>query len=715
MRSTLLAFILFIFIAPALHAQQIVEWNKAFGGEAGEIFPIIQQTSDGGYILGGTSESKISGEKTQPSRGQSDYWIVKIAANGSKQWDKTFGGSSSEQLTSLLPTSDGGYLLGGFSNSGAGGDKSEDVMGSNDFWVVKINASGTKQWDKTYGGSGADLLRSLNENKDGSYILGGSSDSGISGNKTQASQREDMWLLKINPNGNVIWDKTIGGKDNDGLIHVQQTPDLGYILAGSSNSNSSGSKTSDSKGGTDYWVVKLASNGSIVWDKSIGSAGEDYLSFMELTRDGGFILAGNSASGISMDKTEASRGDMDYWVVKLAANGTVTWDKTLGGSSYEECHAVKQTASGEFLVGGYSASTVSGDKSSASRGDDDYWIVKLAANGSKVWDKGIGSQGIDRLNSMTYTSDDGLVLAGNTDGGISGDKTQTSRGQDDFWIVKLNKEAQPQTLFEVPVLADAFIRDGGFSNVNFSQGPGIEIKNGIGNSIIREAYQKFSLAGIPQVASAKLRIFGKNVESDNYVNVSAYAVTNDNWKEAEILWINAPASSRTLLGSTAVNKVPLYYEIDVTSFVKAQFAGDKIVSLALKNASAKNRKLVFNSKESRVNPPQLLISTVPTSAARLMAESGNAVEDTLTTYSSIYPNPVKDKFTLELDSRHGSEAVLELINSTGIVYPIKTRTKGGKGISTEVDLSGLPLKTGMHLLRIKSEFSSEIIKVLVVQ
>lgn len=196
-------------------------------------------------------------------------------------------------------------------------------------------------------------------------------------------------------------------------------------------------------------------------------------------------------------------------------------------------------------------------------------------------------------------------------------------------LVKLTKDALPQTLFEVPVLADAFIRDGGFSNVNFSQGPGIEIKNGIGNSIIREAYLKFSLAGIPQVASAKLRIFGKNVESDNYVNVSAYAVTNDNWTEAGILWSNAPTSSQTLLGSTAVNKLPLYYEIDVTSYVKAQFSGDKIVSLVLKNASAKNRKLVFNNKESGINPPQLLISTVPSSSVRLMAELESSEQDTL--------------------------------------------------------------------------------------
>lgn len=142
----------------------IQQWDKTFGGNLSDYLYCIRQTTDGGFILGGYSISDSGGDKTEDSRGSYDYWVLKIDANGIKQWDKTFGGNNIDILQSLQQTTDGGYILGGYSSSDSSGDKSEDSKGSDDFWIVKIDANGIKEWDKTFGGSKSDRMSSLQLN-----------------------------------------------------------------------------------------------------------------------------------------------------------------------------------------------------------------------------------------------------------------------------------------------------------------------------------------------------------------------------------------------------------------------------------------------------------------------------------------------------------------------------------------------------------------------
>ncbi|RZK90572.1 MAG: hypothetical protein EOO62_34875, partial [Hymenobacter sp.] len=170
---------------PLLGAAQgpTKQWDRSFGGSATDFLYTMQVTADGGSILGGYSNSGISGDKTQPNQ-DSDYWVVKLDANGIKQWDKTFGGSNIDILRSVQQTADGGYILGGYTYSNLSGDVSEPSRGSADYWIVKLNAAGTKQWDHRFGGNNADLLYTLQQTADGGYILGGSSGSGISGDKS---------------------------------------------------------------------------------------------------------------------------------------------------------------------------------------------------------------------------------------------------------------------------------------------------------------------------------------------------------------------------------------------------------------------------------------------------------------------------------------------------------------------------------------------------
>ncbi|QNF34405.1 hypothetical protein HUW51_17365 [Adhaeribacter swui] len=524
-----------------LKADGTKAWDKTLGGTGGENLTSVQQTNDGGYILIGQSESNKSGDKTEDNKGEeytTDFWIVKLNANGTKAWDKTIGGNNYDVFPSIQQTLDGGYILGGGSYSGKSGDKSEVSKGGPDYWVVKIDAAGHKEWDNTLGGSEEDLLTSLQQTLDGGYILGGRSTSGKSGDKTDDSRdtsqsewnKGDYWIVKIDGKGNKIWDKTFGGNRGDFLTSLQQTSDGGYILGGSSRSDISGDKTEGNKGirdYTDYWVVKVNTDGTKAWDKTLGGNHIDVLASVQQTREGGYILGGSSRSNMGRDKSEDPRGDVtyenryDYWVVKLQADGTEQWDKTLGGDYSDRLAVLQQTPDGNYMLGGTSEYNISGDKTEA-KGGEDYWVVKVQESGkkrqtitfnpilyktlsdspfslsaksssglpvsfsilsgpatikdntvtltglgtvsikasqagnniynaafevsqvflveaatpfAKLWDKTFGGSFRDELSAMVATADGGYLLGGFSSSGISGDKTEATNG---IWLVKIN-------------------------------------------------------------------------------------------------------------------------------------------------------------------------------------------------------------------------------------------------------------------------------------
>jgi hypothetical protein len=443
--------LLLLTLLSSIAPGQTKQWDKTIGGSSDDQLHSLRQTSDGGYILGGNSYSGISGDKTEASRGEvTDYWVVKLDATGNKEWDRTFGGSGEDVLFSLQQTSDGGYVLGGYSFSDISGDKTEANKGSYDYWVVKLDAAGEKEWDRTFGGSETDQLRSLQQTSDGGYILGGYSNSPVSGDKTEANRGPcdegctfDYWVVKLDAAGEKAWDRTFGGSETDELSSLQQTGDGGYVLGGNSDSRVSGDKTEASRGDHDYWVVKLGAAGEKEWDRTFGGNSTDVLTSLEQTSDGGYVLGGYSFSDISGDKTEANKGGADYWVVKLDAAGEKEWDRTFGGSDFDQLYSLQQTRDGGYIMGGLTASGISGDKTQASRGSEDYWVVKLDAAGEKAWDQAFGGSGADQLHSLRQTSDGGYILGGNSYSGISGDKTEASRGQTDYWVVKLNNDANP--------------------------------------------------------------------------------------------------------------------------------------------------------------------------------------------------------------------------------------------------------------------------------
>lgn len=345
-----------------------IEWEKSLGGSGDDSGYCIQQTTDGGYILVGTTDSNdgdVSG-----NHGSSDFWVVKLSSIGAIQWQKSLGGSGYEKANSVQQTSDGGYLVAGFTNSTDGNVSSNH--GAIDIWVIKLSSTGVISWEECYGGTGYDYGTWIEQTSDEGFILAGYSNSN-DGDVTGNHGGDDFWVVKLTSSGAIYWEKSLGGSNSDVSYMVKQTTEGGYILTGYTSSNDG--DVSGNHGNSDYWVVKLTNTGILEWQKALGGSAVDYALAIDETTDGGFLVAGTTES--SDGNVTVSYGSYDFWLVQLTSTGTIIWEKTLGGSNYDVLYDAQQTSDGGFILSGWSYSTdidVTGN-----HGSGDYWVVKLSS------------------------------------------------------------------------------------------------------------------------------------------------------------------------------------------------------------------------------------------------------------------------------------------------------------------------------------------------
>ncbi len=436
-----LIFISFFMTLLSAAAQSPIRlWDKRFAGDSTDNLNAIKRASNGSLFLAGKSNSKNSGEKSLTSKGGYDYWVVKTDSNGTKLWDATIGTTSNEDLYSVVPTADGGCLVGGFTNGGKTGDKNQASFGSSDFWIVKLNASGVKQWDSAYGGNSYEELHYIEPTTDKGYLLIGLSYSAKSGNKKSPNKGDaDIWVVKIDSVGRMLWDSSYGGKGYDNCWEGHQTKDGGYMLAAWSKSPISGNKTKDTIGNSDLWLVKINANGVFQWDKVYGGTNlEEINTFMEL-KDGGFLFPTYSNSGKSGNKLSENKAYLDIWLIRTDANGNKLWEREIGGNSDERCFAIAQTIDNGYVMGGYSYSST-GDRSKFNYGGLDYWVIKIDSGGRPIWDEHLGGKKDDYMQDMVLTPGDNIVLAGYSKSGKEYDRTvDTLNGAYDYWIAKVKQ------------------------------------------------------------------------------------------------------------------------------------------------------------------------------------------------------------------------------------------------------------------------------------
>lgn len=356
-------------------------WNKTYGGTREDTAYSTDKTPDGGFVLTGYTYS-FGGDNA-------DFWLVKTDCFGNMEWNKTYGGTGNDAAHSVIRIEDGGYAILGTTDSfGEGGT---------DFRLVKTDSSGNMLWNRTYGGASNDDAWSIKETIDGGFALAGwtaSLGAGIG----------DFWLIKTDQYGNALWNKTYGGGFFEAANCVQQTTDDGYALLGTTYSFGDG--------GADFWLVKTDAAGNEQWNKTYGGTADDF-GFSLVETEGGYALVGSTSS--------FGEGVYDFLMVKTDQLGDILWNKTYGGTGYDEAWSIIQTSNGGYALAGWT--------DSFGYGSSDCWLVVTNSLGDVQWNVIWGGTNDDYAYSALQAYDGNFILTGETQ--------SYGAGSSDFLLIKI--------------------------------------------------------------------------------------------------------------------------------------------------------------------------------------------------------------------------------------------------------------------------------------
>lgn len=425
--KTQVLFVLFIITSLLSIAQPDIEWSKTYGGSQKE-WGTIEPTSDGGYITASicySDDGQVQGH--HGTIDNTDIWVVKLNASGNIQWQKSLGDTLRDEVYCIKQTPDGGYIL-------AGSRIAYEFYGSyggDKCWIIKLTASGNIQWKKTFGGNSVEKANFIEPISDGGYIVAAysaSTEGQVSGNHGGY----DCWIIKLNSVGEIEWQKSLGGSLQDIAYSIHKTTDGGYIVAADTYSNDG--DVTDYKGEMDYWIIKLNKYGNIQWQKTLGGSLRESPNPVVQTPDGGFMIAGHSKSNDG--QVSGNHGYYDAWVVKLSSSGSIIWKKTYGGSNDDLIYDMVKTPQNEYLVLGKTYST-DGDVSGY-HGMGDMWLIKINSSGNLIWQKAMGGSSIESGGAVRCTPDGGIILSGYSDS--SDGDVPNNRGEYDLWVVKLEPD-----------------------------------------------------------------------------------------------------------------------------------------------------------------------------------------------------------------------------------------------------------------------------------
>jgi hypothetical protein len=345
-----------------------VQWTKNLGGSLLEEAYTVYQAPDGGYLITGytlSSDNQVAG-----NYGSRDVWVVKTNSTGTIQWEKNYGGTADDRAYYSIPTSDGGYIMAGYTESA-----DHDVTsnhGAADVWLVKTDSGGTIQWQNTYGGSNSEFGYHIAPTSDGGYIVTAysySNDLDVSGNHGGA----DIWLFKINSGGALQWQKSYGGTSEEYCTATYQTTDGGYISL--SYTYSTDGDITSAHGDLESWLMKIGPTGTVQWQKCFGGSLADGNYALKKTIDNNYVIAGYTYSVDGDITGQHGGGEADYWIMQTDTSGTLEWSQCYGGTGDDQAFSILQLADSSFVVTGIAASS-DGDVS-GNHGTYDAWTIRL--------------------------------------------------------------------------------------------------------------------------------------------------------------------------------------------------------------------------------------------------------------------------------------------------------------------------------------------------
>jgi predicted secreted protein len=370
-------------VAVCPSAQADTGWSKTYGGAKAEGHDNIYPD----LIQTSDGGFLLTGDTSSYGAGSNDAYLVKVDANGEMQWNRTYGGPLNESASVVCITSDGGYAIMCITNSyGAGG---------NDFWLVKTDSAGNMQWNKTYGGTGVDNGYFVFQTADGGYALYGETNSFGAGGY-------DVWLIKTDETGNMQWNKTYGAAGNDLGANLILTADGGYAVV----------SISTSFGGYKAWFAKLDASGTMAWNKTYSLTAICWAVGIQ-TADGGYALTG----------VVYPTSKRDLWLIKTDSSGNMLWNKTYGGTGDDTGWGLVQMDDGGY--------TIIGVTTSFGAGGADSWLFRTDASGNMLWNKTYGGTGTEFTVDFTRTSDGGYAISGFTD--------SFGAGSTDLWLIKTDE------------------------------------------------------------------------------------------------------------------------------------------------------------------------------------------------------------------------------------------------------------------------------------
>lgn len=382
------------------------------------------------------------------NHGMEDYWLLETDTSGNIIWEKTYGGSNSEYSENMIKSSDNGYIMFGFTFSNDG--DITNFHGGADYWVIKTDSTGNLEWEKCLGGSIGDAGMQIRNTVDSGYICAGyicSSDGDI----TCFNGVYDAWIVKLSGEGEIEWNKCVGGYQMDYGLCIRQTNDGGYVMGGWTLTFDSALMICDlhSLHENDALVVKMDSVGNTEWQKCYGGSHSEGLVDIEQTSDSGYVfLASTNSNDGDVSGLHGPAGitaNPDLWVVKLDGEGTLEWQRCLGGTNWENPSFIRQMENGNYLVDSYTYSNdgdVSGHHSML-YDTPDIWLVKLSPEGDLLGQQCIGGNGSDKPGDVYFLNDNEFYLAGMTNtpdnsGDVNCDVFAPEPPSDfEIWLLKL--------------------------------------------------------------------------------------------------------------------------------------------------------------------------------------------------------------------------------------------------------------------------------------